>query len=154
MMALSKNAEIELLGLFKNSLQEMPPEPNCLHSLVGTTYTDRGVVLKQASTPLPRAQRMGFSSVSSLAKFILQRQQAHGAHVHVHAVAKVGVDDKELGDLAPVEEIQKLRRDLSRAAEPWVSLFVAEAFSTGTPWPEKKCCPLPPTTKRRLSGCF
>lgn len=32
---------------------------------------------------------------------ILQRQQAHGAHVHVHAVAKVGVDDKELGDLGP-----------------------------------------------------
>lgn len=39
MMALSKNAEIELLGLFKNSLQEMPPEPNCLHSLVWVRLT-------------------------------------------------------------------------------------------------------------------
>ena len=58
---------------------------------------------------------------------ILQRQQAHGAHVHVHAVAKVGVDDKELGDLAPVEEIQKLRRDLSRAAERGALRIVAEA---------------------------
>ena len=75
------------------------------------------------------SKRMGFSSVSSFGKvLILQRQQAHGAHVHVHAVAKVGVDDKELGDLAPVEEIQKLRRDLSRAAERGALRIVAEAL--------------------------
>lgn len=44
MMALSKNAEIELLGLFKNSLQEMPPEPNCLHSLVWVRLTRTGAL--------------------------------------------------------------------------------------------------------------
>lgn len=47
MMALSKNAEIELLGLFKNSLQGDAAGAKLFAQLgVGTTYTDRGVVLK------------------------------------------------------------------------------------------------------------
>ena len=46
MMALSKNAEIELLGLFKNSLQGDAVGAKLFTQLgVGTTYTDRGVVL-------------------------------------------------------------------------------------------------------------
>lgn len=47
MMALSKNAEIELLGLFKNSLQGDAAGAKLFAQLgVGTTFTDRGVVLK------------------------------------------------------------------------------------------------------------
>ena len=46
-MALSKNAEIELLGLFKNSLQGDAAGAKLFAQLgVGTTFTDRGVVLK------------------------------------------------------------------------------------------------------------
>lgn len=46
-MALSKNAEIELLGLFKNSLQGDAAGAKLFAQLgVGTTYTKRGVVLK------------------------------------------------------------------------------------------------------------
>ena len=46
-MALSKNAEIELLGLFKNSLQgDAAGAKLFAHLGVGTTFTDRGVVLK------------------------------------------------------------------------------------------------------------
>lgn len=85
---------------------------------------------------------------------ILQRQQAHGAHVHVHAVAKVGVDDKELGDLAPVEEIQKLRRDLSRAAERGALRIVAEALFHRHAVAGEEVPPVAAHHKRRLSGCF
>ncbi|WP_293740704.1 3-phosphoshikimate 1-carboxyvinyltransferase [uncultured Parabacteroides sp.] len=47
MMSLSKNAEIELLGLFKNSLQGDAAGAKLFAQLgVGTTYTDRGVILK------------------------------------------------------------------------------------------------------------
>lgn len=46
-MALSKNAEIELLGLFKNSLQGDATGAKLFAQLgVGTAFTDRGVVLK------------------------------------------------------------------------------------------------------------
>ena len=46
-MALSKNAEIELLGLFKNSLQGDAAGAKLFAQLgVGTTFTDRGVMLK------------------------------------------------------------------------------------------------------------
>lgn len=48
MMALSKNAEIELSGLFKNSLQGDAAGAKLFAQLgVGTTFTDRGVVLKR-----------------------------------------------------------------------------------------------------------
>lgn len=47
MMALSRNGEIELLGLFKNSLQGDAAGAKLFASLgVGTTFTDRGVLLK------------------------------------------------------------------------------------------------------------
>ena len=47
MMALSKTAEIELLGLFKNSLQGDATGAKLFAQLgVGTTFTDRGVQLK------------------------------------------------------------------------------------------------------------
>ncbi len=47
MMALSKTAEIELLGLFKNSLQGDAAGAKLFAQLgVGTTFTDRGVQLK------------------------------------------------------------------------------------------------------------
>lgn len=47
MMALSKNAEIELLGFFKNSLQGDAAGAKLFIQLgVGTTFTDRGVLLK------------------------------------------------------------------------------------------------------------
>lgn len=46
-MALSKNAEIELLGLFKNSLQGDAIGVKLFAQLgVGTAFTDRGVMLK------------------------------------------------------------------------------------------------------------
>ena len=46
-MALSKNAEIELLGLFKNSLQGDAAGAKLFAQLgVGTVFTDRGVMLK------------------------------------------------------------------------------------------------------------
>lgn len=46
-MALSKNAEIELLGLFKNSLQGDATGAKLFAQLgVGTAFTDRGVMLK------------------------------------------------------------------------------------------------------------
>lgn len=46
-MALSKNAEIELLGLFKNSLQGDAIGAKLFAQLgVGTVFTDRGVMLK------------------------------------------------------------------------------------------------------------
>ena len=46
-MALAKSAEIELLGLFKNSLQGDAAGAKLFAQLgVGTTFTDRGVVLK------------------------------------------------------------------------------------------------------------
>lgn len=46
-MALLKNAEIELLGLFKNSLQGDAAGAKLFAQLgVGTAFTDRGVVLK------------------------------------------------------------------------------------------------------------
>ena len=48
MMALSKNAEIELLGLFRNSLQGDAAGAKLFAQLgVGTTFTDRGVQLKR-----------------------------------------------------------------------------------------------------------
>ena len=48
MMALSQNAEIELSGLFKNSLQGDAAGAKLFAQLgVGTTFTDRGVVLKR-----------------------------------------------------------------------------------------------------------
>lgn len=48
MMALSKNAEIELSGLFKNSLQGDAAGAKLFAQLgVGTTFTDRGVILKR-----------------------------------------------------------------------------------------------------------
>lgn len=47
MMALSRTAEIELLGLFKNSLQGDAAGAKLFAQLgVGTTFTDRGVLLK------------------------------------------------------------------------------------------------------------
>lgn len=47
MTALSRSAEVELLGLFKNSLQGDAAGAKLFAELgVGTTYTDRGVVLK------------------------------------------------------------------------------------------------------------
>lgn len=47
MMALSKNAEIELLGLFKNSLQGDAAGAKLFAQLgIGTIFTDRGVMLK------------------------------------------------------------------------------------------------------------
>lgn len=47
MMALSKNTEVELLGLFKNSLQGDAAGAQLFAQLgVGTTFTDRGVRLK------------------------------------------------------------------------------------------------------------
>ncbi|WP_075559330.1 3-phosphoshikimate 1-carboxyvinyltransferase [Parabacteroides timonensis] len=47
-MALSKNAEIELLGLFRNSLQGDAAGAKLFAQLgVGTTFTDRGVLLKR-----------------------------------------------------------------------------------------------------------
>lgn len=47
MMALSTNAEVELLGLFKNSLQGDAAGAKLFAQLgVGTTFTDRGVRLK------------------------------------------------------------------------------------------------------------
>lgn len=47
MMALSKEAEIELLGLFKDSLQGDAAGAKLFAQLgVGTTFTDRGVILK------------------------------------------------------------------------------------------------------------
>lgn len=47
MMALSKNAEIELLGLFKNSLQGDAAGAGLFSRLgVGTVFTERGVLLK------------------------------------------------------------------------------------------------------------
>lgn len=47
MMALSKTAEIELLGLFKNSLQGDAAGAKLFARLgVGTAFTDRGVLLK------------------------------------------------------------------------------------------------------------
>ena len=46
-MALSKNAEIELLEFFKNSLQGDAAGAKLFAQLgVGTAFTDRGVVLK------------------------------------------------------------------------------------------------------------
>lgn len=51
MMALSRNAEIELLGLFKNSLQGDAAGAKLFAELgVGTTFTDRGVVLKHTGS--------------------------------------------------------------------------------------------------------
>lgn len=48
MMALSETADIELLGLFKNSLQGDAAGAKLFAQLgVGTTFTDRGVRLKQ-----------------------------------------------------------------------------------------------------------
>lgn len=48
MMALSKHAEIELLGLFKNSLQGDAAGVKLFAQLgIGTTFTDRGVILKR-----------------------------------------------------------------------------------------------------------
>lgn len=48
MMALSRTAEIELLGLFKNSLQGDAAGAKLFAQLgVSTTFTDRGVILKQ-----------------------------------------------------------------------------------------------------------
>lgn len=48
MMALSKNAEIELLGLFRSSLQGDAAGAKLFAQLgVGTTFTDRGVQLKR-----------------------------------------------------------------------------------------------------------
>ena len=48
MMALSKNAEIELLGLFRNSLQGDAAGAKLFAQLgVGPTFTDRGVQLKR-----------------------------------------------------------------------------------------------------------
>lgn len=48
MMALSKNAEIELLGLFRNSLQGDAAGAKLFAQLgVGTAFTDRGVQLKR-----------------------------------------------------------------------------------------------------------
>lgn len=48
MMALSRTAEIELLGLFKNSLQGDAAGAKLFAQLgVSTTFTDRGVTLKQ-----------------------------------------------------------------------------------------------------------
>ena len=44
MMALSKNAEIELLGCLRTVCREMPPEPNCLHSLVWVRLTRIGAL--------------------------------------------------------------------------------------------------------------
>ena len=47
MMAWSRNAEVELLGLFKNSLQGDAAGAKLFAQLgVGTTFSDRGVVLK------------------------------------------------------------------------------------------------------------
>lgn len=47
MMALSRDAEIELLGLFRNSLQGDAAGAKLFAQLgVGTTFTDRGVLLK------------------------------------------------------------------------------------------------------------
>ena len=48
MMALSRNAEIELLGLFKNSLQGDSTGAKLFAQLgVGTTFTERGVLLRR-----------------------------------------------------------------------------------------------------------
>lgn len=48
MMALSRNAEIELLGLFKNSLQGDSAGAKLFAQLgVGTTFTERGVLLRR-----------------------------------------------------------------------------------------------------------
>ena len=62
MMALSKNAEIELLGLFKNSLQGDAAGAKLFAQLgVGTTYTDRGVVLKHNGN---RTQKLNYNFVN------------------------------------------------------------------------------------------
>ena len=62
MMALSKNAEIELLGLFKNSLQGDAAGAKLFAQLgVGTTYTDRGVVLKHNGN---RTKKLNYNFVN------------------------------------------------------------------------------------------
>ena len=61
-MALSKNAEIELLGLFKNSLQGDAAGAKLFAQLgVGTTYTDRGVVLKHNGN---RTKKLNYNFVN------------------------------------------------------------------------------------------
>lgn len=55
MMALSKGAEIELLGLFKDSLQGDSAVAKLFAQLgVGTTYTSRGVILKHTGNVCKR----------------------------------------------------------------------------------------------------
>ena len=62
MMALSTNAEIELLGLFKNSLQGDAAGAKLFAQLgVGTTYTDRGVVLKHNGN---RTKKLNYNFVN------------------------------------------------------------------------------------------
>ena len=62
MMALAKNAEIELLGLFKNSLQGDAAGAKLFAQLgVGTTYTDRGVVLKHNGN---RTKKLNYNFVN------------------------------------------------------------------------------------------
>ena len=62
MMALSKNAEIELLGLFKNSLQGDAAGAKLFAQLgVGTTYTDRGVILKHNGN---RTKKLNYNFVN------------------------------------------------------------------------------------------
>ena len=62
MMALFKNAEIELLGLFKNSLQGDAAGAKLFAQLgVGTTYTDRGVVLKHNGN---RTKKLNYNFVN------------------------------------------------------------------------------------------
>ena len=62
MMALSQNAEIELLGLFKNSLQGDAAGAKLFAQLgVGTTYTDRGVVLKHNGN---RTKKLNYNFVN------------------------------------------------------------------------------------------
>lgn len=62
MMVLSKNAEIELLGLFKNSLQGDAAGAKLFAQLgVGTTYTDRGVILKHNGN---RTKKLNYNFVN------------------------------------------------------------------------------------------
>lgn len=62
MMALSGNAEIELLGLFKNSLQGDAAGARLFAQLgVGTTFTDRGVVLKHNGN---RTKKLNYNFVN------------------------------------------------------------------------------------------
>ena len=62
MFALSKNAVIELLGLFKNSLQGDAAGAKLFAQLgVGTTYTDRGVVLKHNGN---RTKKLNYNFVN------------------------------------------------------------------------------------------